>query len=575
MSIVATALVEASPVKDSKIVYASSDEESWRDRAVIRILANGTVTPWTPNIFVSSDYSKYTFQGDLYIPTGINKVAILVERDNIIIDGNGYTLEGNKSYGSIGIKMYFPEDLLPSELPNGVGSVTIKNLTITKFNYGIDLDFSSQNSIIGNTIEDDGVGIYMDHDSSYNNVSGNTIKDGGLGIYIKDIGEYDWDGDGVNEYYYSLGNNVMENTIVGNLDGGIQLEYCKDSNIIRNTIASNVGGVGWEHGISACDSNNISIIGNIVAEHSGFGIALTNLNDSSISNNLITDNMHGIYLESAENNRISNNTIISNCHAGIWLDSRSNYNNIIGNTIEDNEKGIWLYDSYGYGEPSENVIFHNNFYDNYEQVKMETWCANVFDDGYPSGGNHWSHYSVADVKSGPNQDIDRSDGICDLPFTIYDAPEDTEDIRDDYPLAAPINTVDAGTFGGTTYGVDIVSNSTVSHLQFIPYIVPPYISFDVTGDEGTIGFCRITIPKDLLWAETDRWVVLINGEPVNYTVFSDPENTYLYFVYNHSTHKIEIRGTQAIPEFTSLLILPLFMITTTLVAVYKRKRRLR
>ncbi|MEM2111817.1 MAG: hypothetical protein QXX08_08065, partial [Candidatus Bathyarchaeia archaeon] len=123
LSIIAVIFVEASPVQVSKIVYASPEDSWWQERAVYRILANGTVTPWTPNIFVSSDCSTYTFLSDLYVPTGVDKdVAILVERDNIVIDGNGYKLEGNESSGSIGIKMYFPEFFLPvDELPKGVG----------------------------------------------------------------------------------------------------------------------------------------------------------------------------------------------------------------------------------------------------------------------------------------------------------------------------------------------------------------------------------------------------------------------------------------------------------------------
>jgi hypothetical protein len=53
---------------------------------------------------------------------------------------------------------------------------------------------------------------------------------------------------------------------------------------------------------------------------------------------------------------------------------------------------------------------------------------NVWDDGYPSGGNYWSNYTGVDVKSGPNQDQPGSDGIGDSPHVI-DANN-----KDNYPL---------------------------------------------------------------------------------------------------------------------------------------------
>ncbi|MBS7631197.1 fibronectin type III domain-containing protein [Candidatus Bathyarchaeota archaeon] len=178
-----------------------------------------------------------------------------------------------------------------------------------------------------------------------------------------------------------------------------------------------------------------------------------------------------------------------------------------------------------------------------------TTPSGVFDDGYPSGGNYWSHYTGVDVKSGPSQDSPGSDSIVDMPFIIYDDPDDIKDIKDSYPFIAPVGSVDVGTLGGTDYGVDFVTNSTaVSAFLFDPSADPPYISFEVEGEEGTAGFCRVKIPKAVLSAGDTEWVVEVNGQPVDYTVSSDAENTYLYFTYHHSIQEVKIIGKET--QFT-------------------------
>lgn len=57
----------------------------------------------------------------------------MVKRDNIVIDGAGYTLQGTKAYPYKGVDL------------NGRSNVTTKNTTITTFWYGIQLGYSSNN----------------------------------------------------------------------------------------------------------------------------------------------------------------------------------------------------------------------------------------------------------------------------------------------------------------------------------------------------------------------------------------------------------------------------------------------
>jgi len=74
--------------------------------------------------------------------------------------------------------------------------------------------------------------------------------------------------------------------------------------------------------------------------------------------------------------------------------------------------GIEVYSS------SSNSIFHNNFINNAQQAFSSDDSVDVWDDGYPSGGNYWSDYTGTDVFSGSYQNETGSDGIGDTPYII-------------------------------------------------------------------------------------------------------------------------------------------------------------
>jgi hypothetical protein len=126
--------------------------------------------------------------------------------------------------------------------------------------------------------------------------------------------------------------------------------------------------------------------------------------------------------------------------------------------------------------------------------------------------------------------------------------------------------------GEKTYEVSAKSNSSVSDLSFIEALKE--LRFIVNGESGTTGFCNITIPADLIWGELsiykDDYVIT---KDVDYTQSNNGTHHFLQITYNHSTHVIEIRGTEAIPEFPSFIIFPsLIVVTLVGVIIFKRKR---
>ena len=238
----------------------------------IYIRADGSVEG-TDKI-ISSDNVTYTFTDDIFVPSSIVEFydGIVVERSNIIIDGNGHTLYGKP--GAVGFILF-------------AGGVTIRNTNIRDCSTGIHV-LSSSNTISGNNI---------------------TNNSGGILFFLSDS---------------TLSNNVVTGNNI-TASGGIACNRLDDSSITGNNITANSGGISLG---SFSDRNNIS--GNYIAANSWHGIWLWWYSTSNtISKNNITANSgSGIYIADYSNyNNISGNNFVGN---GLWVSGSS------GNVVEDN-----------------------------------------------------------------------------------------------------------------------------------------------------------------------------------------------------------------------------------------------
>jgi parallel beta-helix repeat protein len=369
-------------------------------------------------------------------------------------------------------------------------------------------------------------------------------------------------------------NNVSTSNLV---DGKPAYYLINQSNIVISP-STCPEGVGY---LGLVNCKNVTVQGMTLTKNDQ-GLLLANTNDSKVTDNNATANSDGIDLEySSGNDTLSGNNITAN-YAGIFLSSSGNV--VSGNNLTANSwVGIFLEGSsgnvlsgnkvaaHGYGifldSSSNNTFYHNNFIrignpPRAPQVYSDG-SSNTWDNGYPSGGNYWSDYSGADQKCGTGQNMTGSDGIGDTPY-IIDANN-----TDRYPLMAPFHTFRVGTFNGTAYSVDTVSNSTITNVSF--NATAKTLSFNVTGTNGTTGFCRATIPLSLMSGE---WTVTVNGTSIAYSTITDGNYTYIYFTYHHSTETVQITSTIAIPEFQPYMLLPLLIFITLLTAaVSKRKRK--
>lgn len=127
---------------------------------------------------------------------------------------------------------------------------------------------------------------------------------------------------------------------------------------------------------------------------------------------------------------------------------------------------------------------------------------------------------------------------------------------------------------GRDFDVQVASNSTsVTNLNFDEQ--NKKLSFTVQGDAGTKGVTEITIPKSLLSGDL---TVMIDGQAmaqsdVVETASTDTETT-LELNYHHSTHQIDIVGTNAIPEFGTFASVVLVISVLTIVLLSSRIRHI-
>ncbi|PVX23090.1 MAG: hypothetical protein CW716_12935 [Candidatus Bathyarchaeum sp.] len=386
---------------------------------ILPVEANGT-------IFINADGSvdgtnKILRDGNLYVFTGDVFGSVVVEKDDVVIDGSDFSLEGTDVGTGISLR----------ERTN----VTVQNLAVSGFFYGVHLNSSHNNNLSNSNITGNFYGIYLSA-SSNNTISGNDITGNDYpGVWLRS----------------SSNNEIRENRITGNGQDGIWLSTSSDDNqVLGNTIRDNGLGIriddysnnmlrdndlrdnGGNFGVFGShlpefiqdidasntvdgkpiiywvnrqddavplDAGYVALVDcsgitaqNLDLSHNGQALLLAQTTDSTITQNNIAENIHGIYLCGSSDNTISGNNISRNAANGIYLYYSEN-----------------------------NHFFHNNFVNNTEPVYTVGESSNIWDNG--TEGNYWGSYNGTDSNG---------NGITDTPYVI------DEHNQDNYPLMKTI-----------------------------------------------------------------------------------------------------------------------------------------
>jgi len=633
---------------------AKSGAEMGRASVVIYIKADGSIEG-TNRIQRDGDF--YVFLDDIY-------AEIVIQRNNMTIDGNGSTLQGTG--GGYGFSLF------------GVKNVTIKNTNIRDFTSGVHLNSASNNTVYKSNITKNYNGLELLRCSD-NTISKNRMTDNyfqGLTLDSSSNNIFSENNVTNNEccgvkLLYSFNNTFSGNHITNNTYQGVQLHLTSGSIFSENTLAGNkynfdVWGRELGHFMHSIDISNFveekpiyflinqtdlvidpithpqvgylalincnnAVIKDLTLTNNGQGILLAFTNDSRIIDNNVASNDFGVWLEASFDNTVCGNSIEKNDY-GVWFGSSAN-NVLRGNDIRENRYGVWPHLSFGnvlsgncieknsYGvwfdssfentvsgndiednlfgfwfcgscdnsfsgnnirnningiqlghDPSfGNTFFENNIANNDAGVKFlsssdnrfyrnnfanntmhaynyPSSCGNVWDDCLE--GNYWSDYDGADLNH---------DGIGDSQYDIE------ENNSDHCPLMGRFSSFNTS----LNYPVNVVSNSTIEDLEYFESNGTIRMHISNMSANQVFGFCRMRVPHALMVGPYN--VTVEGAEPyyVNYTVYDDGDNRWIYFSYRHSTLEILI-----VSEFASPIILSLFMTVSLLAVIAYRIKHL-
>ncbi len=116
-------------------------------------------------------------EGDIYTLTANISGGISIQRSNIVLDGAGFGIEGNGEGFGVDLSNGRGQDPTRTEIDN----ITVANLTISNFYYGINIANTNSNTFRSNTIKNciDGIWII----GSFNNtISSNSLEKAGIAI---------------------------------------------------------------------------------------------------------------------------------------------------------------------------------------------------------------------------------------------------------------------------------------------------------------------------------------------------------------------------------------------------------
>lgn len=340
----------------------------------IYINSDGNIEPSTVPIHRAGNV--YTFMSNLTNST------ITVQRDNIVIDGRGFTISTPNVRSHTGITV--------SDRSN----VTIKNVCINQFGVGILLFNSSNNIITGNRINSTTC-IYLLMFSSYNQLTGNKMLGDCYGIR----------GDGAF-------NNITGNDFTATQ---YSVEMSCNNTIISQNYFEN------DRSIRLGDTSHY----NLITENSMVG------------------GLYGVILSgSSSNNLVSGNNITSKTECGIKIEGSFD-NTVYENHIANNKIGVYIVNpqvpDLRFPYSTNNTFYHNNFVVNTDNVEFAGGStANFWDNG--EEGNYWSNYTGADLNG---DSISETPYIIDDNNTDrypLMTPVDTPDVVPEFPswIAMPL-----------------------------------------------------------------------------------------------------------------------------------------
>ncbi len=281
---------------------------------------------------------------------------------------------------------------------------------------------------------------------------------------------------------------------------GILVHLADNCEIRNNRLVNNC------HNIRLNYSRGSLVIGNVI-EGNGYGIRLINAVDCTAADNNISGCIGAVHLEFATSCTVKRNTLTRN-DQGIRMYSPCAYNNIVANNVSNNNYDGMIDNSMnGNATFLENFIFHNNFVNNTYPFICKG-SGNIWDDGYPSGGNYWSRYNGTDLYHSIYQNETGCDGIGDTSYQI------NSDNIDQYPLMRQWNALPVCNI-----------NTAITYASIQEAIDAPETLDGHTLRAESGLYCQsVTVRKSITLAGEDKLTTVMDGQHAGTVLCIDSDN---------------------------------------------------
>lgn len=350
----------------------------------IYITNDGDVKPETAPIERTGN--TYTLTDNIVLQT------IVIQRDNIVLNGSGYLIQGNASW--MGLEPRMKDYGNNGVIIAGQYNVNLTNLKFQSYSSGVRISGSSNINIAENFF-----------------TKGTNMMDSSMGVVIEGSSQV------------LVENNIFTDTALAISANGTDITI--KSNTLHSVLDSIEGSIYLEGSYNRIEDNTLE--GSSV-------IILANANHNTIQNNSLNGPSEGIFLIS----QCTDNLFAKNNFTGYSNAIRMNVgrNNVFyGNLFEDNWFALEIS---GWGTPisADNLFYGNIFTANSTKIRINDVTGTRWDNG--SIGNYWSDYNGLDGNG---------DGIGSTPYTVTAykwSNEARDDINftageDNYPLMQPYN----------------------------------------------------------------------------------------------------------------------------------------
>jgi parallel beta-helix repeat protein len=457
----------------------------------VHINSDGSVAPSFAPIS-SHDNVTYTFTGNISNPT---YNGVVVDRSNIVIDGNGYTVQGNQSGNGISL--------------TNISNVTIERTNLERFSYAIYLFSSNNNTISGNNAtanipyhihppsafpptRPSAAGIFL-ASSSYNTVSGNSATaNRGDGIVL----------------WSSSNNTVIGNNATANSQEGIDLTLSSYNTVVRNTATANN-----DNGIDILDSSNNTVSGNDAAGNKGDGIALWYSSGNVLRDNSMVGNAYAFGVYGGGPSGFANDVDVSNRVDGkpvyYWVGEHDKkvpvdagyvcLVNCSGITVQNlnltgNEQGILL------AYTTNSTVTQNNATQNDYGIYLYGSSNNTITRNTATannGGIHLTSSSNNNIISGNTATANNADGIV----LVYSSSNTVN--GNSATTNAGCGIVLYASSNNTVIGNNATANGCGIRLSLMPNMMPPPSSWNSiianNMENNSIGLQLYSAPNNTMY----------------------------------------------------------------------------